>query len=46
MPRSEALGRVRDLIYAFDLTDAGSKRVCDYSSGMTKKICLARGRLR
>ncbi len=41
MPRSEALGRARDLLEAFDLTDAGGKRVCDYSSGMTKKICLA-----
>lgn len=41
MPRGEALGRSRDLLDAFDLTDAGGKRVCDYSSGMLKKICLA-----
>lgn len=41
MPRSEMLGRAKDLLDAFDLTDAGGKRVCDYSSGMTKKICLA-----
>lgn len=40
MPRSEVLGRAKDLLDAFDLTDAGGKRVCDYSSGMTKKIRL------
>lgn len=41
MPRAEVTRRANDLLAAFDLRDAANTAVVDYSSGMTKKICLA-----
>ncbi len=41
MPRIEVTRRANDLLGAFDLLGAANKAVADYSSGMTKKICLA-----
>lgn len=36
-----ARDRAKDLIEAFDLHDAASRLVADYSTGMTKKVALA-----
>ncbi|AMM33185.1 ABC-type multidrug transport system, ATPase component [Sinomonas atrocyanea] len=41
MDRVTVAARVRDLLEAFDLADAGRTLVVDYSAGMTKKIALA-----
>ena len=41
MSRAEAVRRANDLLSAFDLTEAANTMVSDYSTGMTKKICLA-----
>ena len=41
MSRAEAVRRANDLLCAFDLTEAANTMVSDYSTGMTKKICLA-----
>lgn len=41
MKRKESIARARDLIKAFDLQDSANVMVADYSTGMTKKICLA-----
>ena len=41
MSRAEAVRRATDLLSAFDLTEAANTMVSDYSTGMTKKICLA-----
>lgn len=41
MPRAEAVTRAMDLINAFDLTASANLMVREYSSGMTKKVCLA-----
>ncbi len=41
MSRAEAVRRANDLLSAFDLTEASNTMVSDYSTGMTKKICLA-----
>ena len=41
MPRAEVSQRANDLLGAFDLSEAANTAVTDYSSGMTKKICLA-----
>lgn len=41
MPRDEVTRRANDLLAAFDLAQAANTMVMDYSSGMTKKICLA-----
>ena len=41
MSRTEAVRRANDLLSAFDLTEAANTMVSDYSTGMTKKICLA-----
>lgn len=41
MKRDEVVRRANDLLSAFDLADAAGTMVADYSSGMTKKICLA-----
>lgn len=41
MPRAEVESRAKDLLQAFDLVEAADKAVSEYSSGMTKKICLA-----
>ncbi|GAB2735391.1 ABC transporter ATP-binding protein [Sinomonas soli] len=41
MDRATVAGRARDLLEAFDLTDAARTLVVDYSAGMTKKIALA-----
>lgn len=41
MPRQEVIVRAQDLMRAFDLTEAANTMVREYSSGMTKKICLA-----
>ena len=41
MSRAEAVRRATDLLSAFDLTEASNTMVSDYSTGMTKKICLA-----
>ena len=41
MSRAESVKRANDLLSAFDLTEAANTMVSDYSTGMTKKICLA-----
>ncbi|RFT34322.1 ABC transporter, partial [Bifidobacteriaceae bacterium NR019] len=41
MSRAESVKRANDLLSAFDLTEASNTMVSDYSTGMTKKICLA-----
>ena len=41
MSRAESVKRANDLLSAFDLTEAANTIVSDYSTGMTKKICLA-----
>ena len=41
MDKDEVVRRSEDLLKAFDLADAASKIVSDYSTGMKKKICLA-----
>lgn len=41
MPRAESMKRAQDLLRAFDLQEAANTLVSDYSTGMTKKICLA-----
>lgn len=41
LSRAEVMRRAKDLLVAFDLTEAAHKSVSDYSAGMTKKICLA-----
>ncbi|OZG61256.1 ABC transporter [Bifidobacterium lemurum] len=41
MRRDEVLRRANDLLNAFDLAQSANTMVVDYSSGMTKKICLA-----
>lgn len=41
MRRDQSIARARDLLGAFDLSDAANTMVTDYSAGMTKKICLA-----
>lgn len=41
MPRAEVSQQANDLLGAFDLSEAANTAVTDYSSGMTKKICLA-----
>lgn len=41
MKRDVAAARAQDLLQAFDLQEAASKLVVDYSAGMTKKIALA-----
>lgn len=41
MSRAESVNRANDLLSAFDLTEAANTIVSDYSTGMTKKICLA-----
>lgn len=41
MSRAESVKHANDLLSAFDLTEAANTIVSDYSTGMTKKICLA-----
>lgn len=41
MKRKLAISRSRDLLSAFDLSEAADTMVTDYSAGMTKKISLA-----
>ena len=41
MGREETTRRAKDLLNAFDLAQAANTMVTDYSTGMTKKICLA-----
>lgn len=41
MPRAQAVSRAHDLLQAFDLLQEANTLVADYSTGMTKKICLA-----
>ncbi len=41
MPRREARSRGKDLLLAFDLAEDAGKQINEYSSGMTRKICLA-----
>jgi ABC-2 type transport system ATP-binding protein len=43
LPRAQARARAAELLSAFDLVDAGGRRVSTYSGGMTRRLDLAIG---